>query len=160
MTRSRVSVWYWLRACLQLIASLTGLTVLVAGIPTVLVLAAGKPWPSPSTSFSDLIERLNDPITDPFLMQVLALIGWFCWAMFMASLLREAFWAARSLPALIRETGVLQYRLRDLPVHRTAAGFLIGTLLLAVVTMWRPQAASAQQSASTGEMRPHAAATA
>ncbi|MCQ4084398.1 LysM peptidoglycan-binding domain-containing protein [Streptomyces sp. RB6PN25] len=160
MTHSGSSCRRRLGAALQLLVSLIALLAITVGAPIVLAWSVGTPWPASVTSLSDLMERLSEPVSDPFLTKLLALIAWWCWAAFMVTLVREAFWAARELPAFFRDGTVLRHRLRTVPAHQAAAAFLTGTLLLALATMWRPQAASAQQPYSTSEIRPHIAATA
>jgi two-component SAPR family response regulator len=145
----------WGRVCalLQLLLSATGLMAVSFGIPYVLAVSAGVPWPAPVSSPGDLIDRLAQPVSDPFVTQLLALIGWVCWAAFMVSVIREAAWAMRQLGTLLGEVTLLRTRLRTLPAHRAAAAFLVAALLLALAVIWRPtsaRAAIATPAAPTG----------
>ena len=143
----------------QLLLSATALLAVTVGIPWGLVASAGMPWPSPATSLPDLADRLTEPISDPFLIKLLALIAWACWAAFMATLVREACWALRQLPTLLRDLTEVRIRLDALPTHRAAAGFLVATLVFALATMWRPVTAHAHTT-TVSVPRPATAATA
>ncbi|MFF1736867.1 BTAD domain-containing putative transcriptional regulator [Streptomyces sp. NPDC058247] len=126
-----------LAAAVRLLASGSAFAAAVAGIPYVLLTTLGAPWPSQVTSFNDLATRLAQPISDPFVLQILALVGWACWAFFTATVLREALWMLRRLPTLVRDTALLRRHTATLPAHRAAAALLVGTLLIALITMWR-----------------------
>ncbi len=142
----------------QLLLSAALLLAVTVGIPWGLVASAGMPWPSPATSLPDLADRLTEPISDPLLIKLLALIAWVCWAAFMATLVREACWALRQLPTLLRDLTEVRIRLDALPTHRAAAGFLVATVVFALATMWRPVTAHAHTTTSV--LRPPTAATA
>ncbi|MFC7305120.1 BTAD domain-containing putative transcriptional regulator [Streptomyces monticola] len=129
--------------CLRLLVVVVALAAAVAGIPYALTATIGAPWPDQVASFDDLLRRLNQPVSDPFLLKVLALIGWAFWAYFMLTLFREALWLLRHLPALVRDTALLSRHAAALPVHRAAAALLIGTLLLALLGAGRPPTAQA-----------------
>lgn len=143
----------------QLLLSATALLAVTAGIPWGLVASAGMPWPSPATSLPDLADRLTEPISDPLLVKLLALIAWACWAAFMATLLREACWALRQLPTLLRDLTEVRIRLETLPTHRAAAGFIVATVVFALAAMWRPATAHAHTT-TVSAARPATAAMA
>lgn len=138
-----------LTAAVRLLASGSALAAAVAGIPYVLCATAGVPWPSQVTSFNDLATRLEQPISDPFVFQALALVGWACWAYFTATVLREALWLLRCLPTLARDATLLRRRTATLPAHRAAAALLVGTLLIALIGMWRLPVAHATTNATS-----------
>ncbi|MGE6735265.1 BTAD domain-containing putative transcriptional regulator, partial [Streptomyces sp. NPDC059900] len=120
----------------------------VGGIPCVLTLTLGAPWPDRVTSLDDLLRRLAQPVSDPFLLQVLALVGWACWAYFLAILLRESLWLLGRLPTLAADMTLLRRRTASLPAHRAAAALLVGTLFLALIGMWRLPLAHASANAA------------
>ncbi|WP_269859558.1 BTAD domain-containing putative transcriptional regulator [Streptomyces sp. RPT161] len=158
MNRAVTTTWGRVCAFVQLLVSASGLVAVTVGIPYALAVAAGVPWPAPVTSLGDLASRLEQPVSDPFVTRLLALAGWVCWAAFMLCLLREVAWATRQLRALLRDVTLLRARLRTLPAHRAAAGFLVATLLLALAAMWRPVAAHA--TSDMGTARPVASVAA
>ncbi|MFC9501514.1 BTAD domain-containing putative transcriptional regulator [Streptomyces sp. NPDC056982] len=147
-----------LTAAVRLLASASAFTAAVAGIPYVLLTTLGAPWPSQVTSFNELATRLAQPISDPFVFQILALVGWACWAYFTATVLREALWLLRRLPTLVRDTALLRRHTATLPAHRAAAALLVGTLLIALITMWRPPVAHATAPAANLAAAPVATA--
>ena len=65
----------WTRTLVRLCVSWAALAVSVAGIPYVLYVSAGKPWPDRIASWDDLLTRLQQPVSDLFVMRGLALIG-------------------------------------------------------------------------------------
>lgn len=130
-------------AVVRFLASGSALAAAVAGIPYALTVTIGAPWPDQVTSLTDLLRRLGQPVSDPFMFQVLALVGWVCWAYFIAVLLRELLWLLGRLPALIADAALLRRYTATLPAHRAAAALLVGTLLLALIAMWRLPAAHA-----------------
>jgi DNA-binding SARP family transcriptional activator len=114
------------------------LSAVTCGIPYVLAVSAGIPWPSQATSLGDLALRLTQPVSDAFVTKLLALAGWTCWTAFMTTLGREAVWTARRFRTLLGDTTALRSHLRSVPPHRMAAVFLISILLFALAAMWRP----------------------
>nr|WP_168506875.1 BTAD domain-containing putative transcriptional regulator [Streptomyces sp. S1D4-11]QIY94468.1 LysM peptidoglycan-binding domain-containing protein [Streptomyces sp. S1D4-11] len=146
-----------LTAAVRFLTCGSALAAAVAGIPYVLVVAVGVPWPGQVTSFDDLAGRPGQPISDPFVFQVLALVGWACWTYFTATVLREALWLLRRLPALVRDTALLRRRTATLPAHRAAAALLVGTLLIALIGLWRLPAAHATVPATNPAAEPVAA---
>ncbi|WP_189491072.1 BTAD domain-containing putative transcriptional regulator [Streptomyces antnestii] len=58
-------------------------------------------------------------------------------------MLREASWLTRRLPALARDATLLRRHTATLPAHRAAAALLVGTLLIALIGVWRLPAAHA-----------------
>ncbi|MGW2317421.1 BTAD domain-containing putative transcriptional regulator [Streptomyces sp. NPDC001680] len=141
-------------AVVRFLASGTVLAAAVAGIPYVLLATIGCPWPDQVTSLDDLVTRLGQPVGDPFVLKCLALVGWAFWAYFMAVLSHEALWLAARLPALVADAALLRRRAQTLPLHRAAVAILVGSLLLAVISMWRLPAAHAATPLQSPAMRP------
>ncbi|MFJ9174930.1 BTAD domain-containing putative transcriptional regulator [Streptomyces sp. NPDC102360] len=133
---------------------------LLAGMPYVLWRAAGNPWPDRVASWSELGERLMQPISDPLMIALLAVVGWVCWAAFAWSVIREAVWYVAHLPELLRDRRAHEVHIAALPFKATVAAFCIGTFVVAMLALWRPYTSQAQQSWAEGEMRPQVAATA
>ncbi|MET9085516.1 BTAD domain-containing putative transcriptional regulator [Streptomyces sp. NPDC004237] len=140
----------------------TGLITLalLVGVPWVLWAAAGVPWPEQVSSWRDLTDRLAEPVGDPLMIELLALFGWVCWGAFACSVVREIAWYATHLPQLMRDRGVHAEHVATLSLKRSLAALCVGTLVLAVLGLWRPHAASAQQSSGIRELTPRVAATA
>lgn len=128
----------------------TGLVTLalLAGLPWVLWEAAGVPWPQEVSSWQDFTDRLAEPVSDPLMVELLALFGWACWAAFTASILRETLWYAAHLPHLLRDRHTHHTHLATLSLRRSLAALCVGTLFVALLTLWRPHPAVAQQPAS------------
>ncbi|MBT2418064.1 LysM peptidoglycan-binding domain-containing protein [Streptomyces sp. ISL-22] len=143
-------------------AASTGLITLalLVGMPWVLWSAAGVPWPEQVSSWRDLIERITEPVSDPLMIELLALFGWVCWSAFAGSVVREVVWYATHLPQLMRHRGVHAEHMATLSVKRSLAALCVGTLVVALLGLWRPHVASAQQLAAVGELTPQVAATA
>ncbi|MET9036972.1 BTAD domain-containing putative transcriptional regulator [Streptomyces mirabilis] len=146
-----------LTAAVRFLTCGSALAAAVAGIPYVLVIAVGAPWPGQVTSFDDLAGRLGQPISDPFVFKVLALVGWACWTYFTATVMREALWLLRRLPALVGDAALLRRRTATLPAHRAAAALLVGTLLIALIGLWRLPVAHATVPATNPAAEPVAA---
>ncbi|WP_199550355.1 BTAD domain-containing putative transcriptional regulator [Streptomyces sp. N35] len=111
---------------------------LLVGIPYVLWRAVGVPWPDQVHSWQDLVDRLMVPVGDPLAVQIMALLGWFCWFMFACSVLSEGAWYVRHLPQLCRERDVHAEHLQGLSAGRSVAALCVGTLVVALLGMWRP----------------------
>ncbi|MFE6158801.1 BTAD domain-containing putative transcriptional regulator [Streptomyces sp. NPDC056486] len=135
-------------AAVRFLVSGSALTAAVAGIPYILSVTVGGPWPAQVSSLADLLRRLAQPVSDPFILQVLALVGWICWTYFIAVLLRETLWLLGRMPSLVADGALLRRRTATLPAHRAAAALLVGTLLLALIGMWRLPAAHAAAAAA------------
>ncbi|MBI0299907.1 LysM peptidoglycan-binding domain-containing protein [Streptomyces sp. PRKS01-29] len=133
---------------------------LLGGMPYVLWHATGVPWPDRIGSWRNLGEWLEQPVTDPLMVDLLAMVGWGCWAAFAWSLLTEAAWYALHLPHLLRDRTAHRAHLETLPVQRALAALCIGTLALAVISVWRPPAANAHQHTPADGARTHITATA
>ena len=88
------------------------------------------------------------------------LFGWLCWSAFAASVVREVAWYTMHLPQLMRDRGVHAEHVAALSVRRSLAALCVGTLVVALLGLWRPHVASAQQLAGIGELTPQVAATA
>ncbi|WNE95537.1 BTAD domain-containing putative transcriptional regulator [Streptomyces luomodiensis] len=145
-----------------LVATATGVVTLalLAGMPYVLWHATGVPWPDRVGSWHDLSAWLMQPVTDPLMVDLLAMVGWVCWTAFAWSLLTEAAWYALHLPHLLRDRTAHKAHLETLPVQRALAALCIGTLALAVISLWRPPAANAHQHTPADGGHAHITATA
>ncbi|MZG16608.1 LysM peptidoglycan-binding domain-containing protein [Streptomyces sp. SID5914] len=156
--------YYSTRVRLRAVATVAGTGLitlgLLIGMPWVLWEAAGVPWPEQASSWQNLIERIAEPVSDPMMIELLALFGWACWGAFVCSVVREGFWYAAHLPQLVRDRAVHDEHVATLSVRGSLAALCIGSLFLALLGLWRPHVASAQQSAGMGELRPPVAATA
>ncbi|MBO3682700.1 BTAD domain-containing putative transcriptional regulator [Streptomyces sp. NEAU-YJ-81] len=133
---------------------------LLAGMPYVLWHATGVPWPDRIGSWHDLSAWLMQPVADPVMVDLLAMVGWVCWAAFAWSLVTEAAWYALHLPQLLRDRTAHAAHLETLPVQRALAALCIGTLALAVISLWRPPAANAHQHTPVDGVRAPITATA
>ncbi|MEV7523739.1 BTAD domain-containing putative transcriptional regulator [Streptomyces sp. NPDC091371] len=129
-------------------------------MPYVLWRAAGLPWPERVYSWGQFADRLAEPVGDPLLIELLAVVGWMCWAAFACTVVREAIWYTTHLPQLLRDRHAHAEHVATLSVKGSLAALCIGTLVVALIGLWRPQTADAQQPAFTGELRAHTAATA
>ncbi|MGW3627542.1 LysM peptidoglycan-binding domain-containing protein, partial [Streptomyces sp. NPDC000880] len=133
---------------------------LLVGMPYVLWRATGLPWPDRVSSFSEFGQRLTQPVSDPLMIDLLAVVGWVCWAAFASTVVREICWYTTHLPQLLRDRQAHDEHLAALSMKGSLAALCIGTLVVALLGLWRPQPVSAQQSSSLGEVRAHVAATA
>lgn len=125
--------------------------VLVAGMPYVLWQTTGIPWPQHTTSLSDLTARLAQPVTDPLMLELLALSAWTCWAVFTLSVIRETCWYATRLPQLLRDRDTHRQHLADLSWKSSLAALCIGTLVVALLSLWRPPPVAAHADAVSGQ---------
>lgn len=132
---------------------------LLAGMPYVLWRATGMPWPQRVASWTELSDRLAQPLTDPLLIELLAMAGWLCWAAFMCSVVREVIWYATHLRQLLGDRSVHDVHLAGLSVKGSLAALCIGTLVVALLGLWRSSAVNAHQALSSGELRADVAVT-
>ncbi|MBD0741667.1 BTAD domain-containing putative transcriptional regulator [Streptomyces sp. CBMA152] len=149
-----------LRAAATLLGTLTLTLALLAGMPYVLWQAVGIPWPEHVSSIAEVGDRLLQPVSDPLMIELLAVVGWVCWAAFTFTVIRESLWYAAHLPNLLRDRTAHPTHVAALSVKGSLAALCIGTLFMAALGLWRPQAAGAEQPALVGELRPQIAATA
>ncbi|AZM48776.1 transcriptional regulator [Streptomyces sp. WAC 06738] len=134
---------------------------LLAGMPYILWRATGLPWPEHVSSVGEFSQRLTQPISDPLMIDLLAMVGWLCWAAFAFTVVRETIWYATHLPQLLRDRHAHHEHVASLSVKGSLAALCIGTLVIALIGLWRPDTVSAQQQLpSSGESRAHTAATA
>ncbi|MFE6287864.1 BTAD domain-containing putative transcriptional regulator [Streptomyces sp. NPDC057877] len=133
---------------------------LLAGMPYILWQATGLPWPGHVSSLSDFGQRLTQPISDPLVIDLLAMVGWVCWAAFACTVVRETAWYTTHLPQLLRDRHAHHEHVAALSMKGSLAALCIGTLVVALLTLWRPQPVSAQQPTFPGEAVAHTAATA
>jgi hypothetical protein len=142
------------------LAALAFTLALVAGMPYVLWRAASVPRPDRATSLSELGERLAQPMSDPLLVEVLALVGWLCWVAFTCTVIRETAWYVRHLPHLVRDRKVHDTHLAATTLKASLAALCIGSLIVALLTLWRPHTAVAQPITPGQVLGHHPAATA
>ncbi|MFD7712137.1 BTAD domain-containing putative transcriptional regulator [Streptomyces sp. NPDC059786] len=119
---------------------------LLAGMPYVLW-QAGPPWPERVASLSELAQRLTQPVSDPLMIDLLALVGWVCWAAFACTVVRETIWYSAHLPQLLRDRHAHDEHVAALSVKGSLAALCIGTLAVALIGLCHPQPADAQQPA-------------
>ncbi|GGO99159.1 BTAD domain-containing putative transcriptional regulator [Wenjunlia tyrosinilytica] len=140
--------------------TLAATLTLLAVMPYVLWQAGGLPWPEHLASWNEVGERLTQPVSDPLTVDLLAVVGWVCWAAFACTAVRETIWYATHLPQLLRDRHAHAEHVAGLSVKGSLAALCIGTLVVALIGLLRPQTAAAQQLTSPGEARPNTAATA
>ncbi|MFE0276159.1 BTAD domain-containing putative transcriptional regulator [Streptomyces sp. NPDC058992] len=133
---------------------------LLAGMPYILWQATGLPWPEHVSSLTEFGQRLAQPVSDPLMIDLLALVGWMCWAAFAYTVVRETIWYAAHLPQLLRDRHTHDEHVAALSVKGSLGALCIGTLVVALIGLWRPQSADAQQLSSLDEARLHVAAAA
>lgn len=110
-----------LRQLIRVAAGLTGLAILLIGLPVVLIRYVGWPLPQRIPSEAQLYAWLEDPVTLDLLIKGAAVVVWLLWAALSAAVAVEAVAVAR---------GVRLPRLRfTTPVHGVAAG-LVGAVAL------------------------------
>ncbi|MEV3854965.1 BTAD domain-containing putative transcriptional regulator [Streptomyces sp. NPDC050095] len=134
--------------------------LLLAGMPWVLWQAAGVPWPEQITSWQDFTDALMEPMSAPWMIDLLALCGWACWAAFACSVVREVLWYAVHLPHLLRDRNAHDAHLAEVSLKGTLAAMCVGTLVIALIGLCRPNPAAIQQPSEEGELRAQVAATA
>ncbi|MFZ3555833.1 BTAD domain-containing putative transcriptional regulator [Streptomyces sp. BH055] len=134
--------------------------VLLVGMPWVLWRATGVPWPEQVGSWRDFTDGLMMPVSAPWVIDLLALCGWVCWAAFACSVVREVLWYVVHLPELLRDHRVHEAHLADVSLKGTLAALCIGTLVIALIGLWRPNAATAQPASFGIELKASIAATA
>ncbi|MFB8177686.1 BTAD domain-containing putative transcriptional regulator [Streptomyces sp. NPDC055966] len=148
-----------LTAAATAVGTLAVTLTLLAAMPYILWRAAGLPWPEHVSSLSEFEQRLMQPVSDPMVIDVLALVGWVCWATFAYTAVRETVWYATHLPQLLRDRHTHHEHLAALSVKGSLAALCIGTLVVALIGLCRPQTLTGQQP-SPREARPHTVATA
>ncbi|MEU3962957.1 BTAD domain-containing putative transcriptional regulator [Streptomyces buecherae] len=134
-------------------ATLAVTLALLVGMPYVLWLATGLPWPSHIT-LGELGHRLMQPIGDPLVIDLLAAVGWLCWAAFACTVVRETAWYLSHLPQLVRDRHAHHEHLAALTVKGSLAALCIGTFVVALVSLYRPQSVGAQ-GLPAPDARPH-----
>lgn len=147
-------------AAVTVVATGIPMLVLLAGMPYVLWHTTGSPRPEHVSSWNDLTERLAQPVTDPLVLDLLSMAAWLCWAAFAHTVIRETWWYATHLSQLLRDRGAHHQHLADLPLKRSLAALCVGTLILAVLSLWQPQPSLAAVPAGVGELRAHTTASA
>ncbi|WP_037913356.1 BTAD domain-containing putative transcriptional regulator [Actinacidiphila yeochonensis] len=160
MTTSRTRTRQRLSAATTALAALALTLALLVGLPWVLWQAAGVPWPDRVSSLSELAVRLTQPMSDPLLIELLALVGWVCWAAFACTVIREITWYATHVPQLVRDRGAHDLHLASTTLKGSLAALCIGTLIVALLALWRPQNAGAQPFAPIQESGSHPTVTA
>ncbi|KAF4406811.1 BTAD domain-containing putative transcriptional regulator [Streptomyces lycii] len=140
--------------------TLTATLALLLGMPYILWQATGVPWPEHIMSWSAVGERLTQPLSDPLLVELLALAGWLCWAAFAWTVLRETYWYATNLPQLLRDRTAHDEHVAALSARNSLAALCVGTLVLALIGLWRPTAGAHQSFTANEPWLHHTAATA
>ena len=128
------------------LTALTGLLLVLAvlaGVPAALWWVAGNPWPGQATSLSEILQRLRRPLGDPLAIDLLALIGWLCWAAFASAVLRESLWYLGHLGRLRADRNLHAAHLETLPTGRLLIAACLGSALLTLLATLRPQPAGA-----------------
>ncbi|MFI1203044.1 BTAD domain-containing putative transcriptional regulator [Streptomyces sp. NPDC020883] len=148
-----------LTAAVTALGTLAVTLALLAGMPYVLWHAAGIPWPDSIHSWRDLGERLVQPLSDPLVINLLAVVGWACWAAFAFTVVREICWYAAHLPQLLHDRRAHHDHVAALSLKGSLAALCIGTLVVALLSLWRPATASARQPSPANEPRALVAAT-
>ncbi|MFJ9619074.1 BTAD domain-containing putative transcriptional regulator [Streptomyces noursei] len=143
-----------LTAAVTVLGTLVVTLALLAGMPYVLWQAVGIPWPESVHSWHELGERLAQPISDPLIIDLLAMVGWVCWAAFAFTVVREVCWYTAHLPQLLHDRRTHHDHVATLSVKGSLAALCIGTLVVALLSLWRPTTANAQQPSFTNEA-PH-----
>ncbi len=115
----------------RLLAALTGLILVVAGPPTLLLLLVGNPTDLPRALRST--DALTEPINDQLLLWLLATVGWLLWAHLLGTLAVEALRQIRGSTIRMPLNRLL------FGANTALASHLIATLLLS----WHPPASSA-----------------
>ncbi|MFI9080790.1 BTAD domain-containing putative transcriptional regulator [Streptomyces sioyaensis] len=149
-----------LTAGLTVLSTLSFTLALLAGMPYVLWQATGVPWPDRISSWQELGARLAEPISDPLVIDLLAVVGWVCWAAFACTVIREICWYTAHLPQLLHDRRTHKEHVAALSVKGSLAALCIGTLVVALLSLWRPSTASAQQPSAAHTVRPPIAVTA
>ncbi|WP_148587820.1 BTAD domain-containing putative transcriptional regulator [Streptomyces sp. WAC01526] len=149
-----------LTAGLTVLSTLSFTLALLAGMPYVLWQATGVPWPDRISSWHELGERLAEPISDPLVIDLLAMVGWVCWAAFACTVIREICWYTAHLPQLLHDRRTHKDHVAALSVKGSLAALCIGTLVVTLLSLWRPSTASAQQPSAAHTARPPIAVTA
>nr|WP_272492898.1 BTAD domain-containing putative transcriptional regulator [Streptomyces noursei] len=129
-------------------------------MPYVLWHAAHIPWPDSVHSWRDLGERLAQPLSDPLVIDLLAVVGWVCWGAFAFTVVREICWYAAHLPRLLHDRRAHHDHVAALSLKGSLAALCVGTLVVALLSLWRPETASAQQPSHADEPRQLISATA
>ncbi|AXK37705.1 LysM peptidoglycan-binding domain-containing protein [Streptomyces armeniacus] len=120
-------------------------------MPYVLWHTTGSPQSEHVASWHDLTERLAQPVTDPLVLDLLSMAAWVCWIAFAHTVIRETWWYATHLTQLLRDRGTHRQHLADLPLKRSLAALCVGTLILALLSLWRPQPATAHVPTAVAE---------
>ncbi|MFD8460535.1 LysM peptidoglycan-binding domain-containing protein [Streptomyces antimycoticus] len=149
-----------LRAAVAATGTSAVILALLGGMPYVLWQAAEVPWPDRIGSWRNLGDRLTQPVTDLVMVDLLAMVGWVCWAAFAYSILKETAWYAAHLPRLLRDQTAHATHVDTLPLRRAFAAVCVGTLVLALISLWRPSAAHAHQRTPAGGLRADVTSTA
>ncbi|MFJ2202204.1 BTAD domain-containing putative transcriptional regulator [Streptomyces violaceusniger] len=149
-----------LRAAVTATGTSAVILALLGGMPYILWQAAEVPWPDRIGSWRSLGDRLTQPVTDLVMVDLLAMVGWVCWAAFAYSILKETAWYAAHLPRLLRDQTAHATHVDTLPLRRAFAAVCVGTLVLALISLWQPSAAHAHQHTPAGGLRADVASTA
>ncbi|ASO21605.1 DNA-binding SARP family transcriptional activator [Actinoalloteichus hoggarensis] len=112
-----------LRRLLAATSTLAALIALLCGVPWALVRYIGWPLPDRLPSLAEIPDMLLSPMTTGLLLNVLAVLCWLAWGVFLLDVARSAVHAVG---------GVHRRRRRGGPIH-TVATALVGALIVAVL---------------------------
>ncbi|GHJ35444.1 hypothetical protein Sm713_10530 [Streptomyces sp. TS71-3] len=140
-----------LSAALTALGTLAVTLTLLGGVPYLLGRATGFPWPEHVTSLEEFVRRLAEPVSDPLMIDLLAVVGWVSWAAFAVTVIREICWYTLHLPQLLRDRRTHHDHVALLSARATLAALCIGTLVVALISMCRPETARVESSDSLGD---------
>lgn len=159
------------RRAITAIASLAAIAALVVGVPVLLWRLAGWPLPTELPSPDGISRAISSStVSDTLLVNALALIGWFSWALICWSFLAEIWAVIRGIPASRRSlAGPFQTLARHLVASvslltitgmssTTSAAIAVTTPSSAVVELREPVLAAAVSPATTSTFTPQARA--
>ncbi|MBL7487777.1 LysM peptidoglycan-binding domain-containing protein [Frankia sp. AgB1.9] len=112
---------------IRALIALTALIVMVAGLPWALWHFIGWPLPHGVPSWAETESRLEGPMDDTLLLDILAVVLWVAWTAFTVSVVR-------AVPDVVREARWPTYRPSLPGGMRGLATFLLGAVLLTALT--------------------------
>ncbi|GIF98759.1 hypothetical protein Cci01nite_38530 [Catellatospora citrea] len=132
--------------------SVTGLLVMLAGLPAALAIVAGWPLPDAWPTGQQWLAWLERPVTVPFMIGLFACVGWLLWAGLLLAVLAEIL-------SMVGRVDTSRWRL-PAALRAVAAG-LVGAVVLAITgSAARAAAPPAAASTVAGMTGPAASAAA